>query len=696
MMVLTVFRTPFARVYVVIVGALFLVCQQFQAYADDRAELPKVTFDDVVSQRGMSRVWTDWLDQDKLIVHYTNRETRSRERRVLNLDGSFGPFLDPRGRWQALSGDGKFEVNYENRAWIITDLSSGEVKQIPEASQDASSYQPSFRGPRWSLTDRYVAIVETLVPSKISTDNPESSDELVPIRIVGAEASQSLISGSRVVIYDREHPSKVLSFEFADSPGRFVWDESDNLYFVTFGSSSGAPMTIIHQISSSSGSKSEQYRTAGIFQGLLPRLSPNGVDFALLLDADNRVWDDFQTIVLVDKKTGAETQRLLPSNSVTSLIGWSTDGEVLYAHVDQGGLTRIASIPRDGGEPRFLTKTRSHGFTNISPDGSKLAFNTTDGYGRVGIHVLDIESGDERLITMLVDPTLEYNLGEWETVQWKSTDNVSPFGWIVYPPDFDANKSYPLLVDLQGGGPGSRRGLYGSITAGVPGAYGPLEWHAWAALGYIVFIPDFRSSGVYSAESISARYESGEIAAIKDIEDIISGTRFLTDSKYIDKDRVALFGHSAGGRRAYLLLTQYDDFSVGILNEPVTPGPTSDFIFWSSGRNSGGYPVELLSLLYDGKLEDHPERYKTNFMMDAYKVDVPLLIMMGNEDLGGLTHTPYEVVFSILRENSVPTRFISFIEEGHNYSSSEAALVAFDEMHSWLSSHLSKDESDRQ
>ena len=104
----------------------------------------------------------------------------------------------------------------------------------------------------------------------------------------------------------------------------------------------------------------------------------------------------------------------------------------------------------------------------------------------------------------------------------------------------------------------------------------------------------------------------------------------------------------------------------------------------------GPYPKEVLRQAFGGALSDVPERYKDNMMFDSYRNKTPTLIMVGNEDLGGVAHLPSEVMYSILKENGVPTRMLKFPEEGHNYTRPESARFAFEEVHKWLETHMSK------
>ena len=80
-------------------------------------------------------------------------------------------------------------------------------------------------------------------------------------------------------------------------------------------------------------------------------------------------------------------------------------------------------------------------------------------------------------------------LGKVETVWYTSSyDQRRIQGWLVYPPNYDTAKKYPLLVENHGG-PISN---YGNRFSA--------ELQLYAAAGYIVFYPNPRGSTSYGEE----------------------------------------------------------------------------------------------------------------------------------------------------------------------------------------------------
>ncbi|NIR62060.1 MAG: alpha/beta fold hydrolase, partial [Gammaproteobacteria bacterium] len=242
-----------------------------------------------------------------------------------------------------------------------------------------------------------------------------------------------------------------------------------------------------------------------------------------------------------------------------------------------------------------------------------------------------------------------------------------------------------MLVDVHGGGGGSRLYLGAPLTLAV--APGPLEWHAWAASGYVVFVPDYRSTGDYGPDVIAARRRDGVFPALVDMTDVVTGVRHMIAQGYVDPTRVAVFGHSAGGPVAYNAVASSPSlFAAAVIHEGTPPDAASTSI-WSLATygedGMGALEVEL-----GAPMAKAPERYAADTMFDAARVDTPTLILMGGGPPGGMDHWPWEVVFAILRDRGTPARMLVFPEEGHVYASPDSARLAFEEMRAWLEAHM--------
>jgi dipeptidyl aminopeptidase/acylaminoacyl peptidase len=141
-------------------------------------------------------------------------------------------------------------------------------------------------------------------------------------------------------------------------------------------------------------------------------------------------------------------------------------------------------------------------------------------------------------------------------------------GTLVYPPDFDPKKKYPIWLFTYAGPhmPSVREGFGG----------GRLLDQALAASGIVVFRVDPRSASGQSAASAWTAYKQLGVRELKDLEAAVA---WLCQNPWADASRVGISGHSFGGFMAGFALTHSKVFSAGIASGPVTDWRLYDSIY---------------------------------------------------------------------------------------------------------------------
>ncbi len=171
---------------------------------------------------------------------------------------------------------------------------------------------------------------------------------------------------------------------------------------------------------------------------------------------------------------------------------------------------------------------------------------------------------------VLEDELDNYNLKNKQFFTFQTEDKLLLNGLMILPPDFDAQKKYPVLIHVYGG-PGSQ--LVRDNWAGRH-----YYWHQFLSQkGYIVVIADNRGTGARGAVFKKSTYlKLGE----HEVKDQIDLVKHLTNQTYIDKDRVGIWGWSYGGYMSSLLITLCADFyKLGIAVAPVSHWRFYDTIY---------------------------------------------------------------------------------------------------------------------
>jgi dipeptidyl aminopeptidase/acylaminoacyl peptidase len=228
---------------------------------------------------------------------------------------------------------------------------------------------------------------------------------------------------------------------------------------------------------------------------------------------------------------------------------WSPDGRHLYFTAGIGGATHLFRVAANGGPvEQITTGQRRINSLDIDPAFRRMAYTVGELDRPSDVYVADIDGRNERRLTdvhreFLAD--VELATRPSETVRWNSYDGTPVEGLLIYPHGYDPERgSYPLIV-MNHGGPHSASG-YGFN----------FKNHLFAAHGYFVFLPNFRSSTGYGDDFKWATWGGW---GNKDGEDVLSGVDHLIARHAIDRGRVGSTGHSYGGILTNWLITRYPD-----------------------------------------------------------------------------------------------------------------------------------------
>ncbi|MCF6269548.1 MAG: S9 family peptidase [Melioribacteraceae bacterium] len=160
------------------------------------------------------------------------------------------------------------------------------------------------------------------------------------------------------------------------------------------------------------------------------------------------------------------------------------------------------------------------------------------------------------------NPIVSYAVGETKLFSIKANDDSTDlFCRIIYPPNFDNEKKYPVIVYVYGG-PHVQL-VKNSWTRGRYAFW----FNYMAQQGYIVFTLDNRGSHNRGLEFEQAIHR--QLGTVE-IEDQMTGLEYLYSLPYVIPERVGVFGWSYGGFMATSLMTRTNGaFKVGVAGGAV-------------------------------------------------------------------------------------------------------------------------------
>lgn len=378
---------------------------------------------------------------------------------------------------------------------------------------------------------------------------------------------------------------------------------------------------------------------------------------------------DRNRIMIYDlqKKTTTEATRGLDQSADGAT--WLPDSKSLVFASDTKGTTQLFRIDRDGGGLKQLSKGQynwSH--QAISPNGKTAIVSYSSMIRPAELAVLDLGSANSRTLTGINDAIYaNLKLPKVEERWVKATDGEMIHNWVIYPPDFDPDKKYPLLTYCQGG------------PQGMIGQSFSYRWNfnLMASKGYVVVAPNRRGLPGFGQkwnDDISQDWGGQAMS------DILSSTDEMLAEPYIDEKRAGAVGASFGGYTVYWLMGHHEGrFATmiahcGVFNLESMYGSTEE-LFFANWELGGPY------------WEGHPSYEAFSPHKFAGKWDTPLLIIHNEKDFRVPIGQGIEA-FTAAQLQDVPSRFLYFPEEGHWVLGTQNGILWHRVFFEWLERSL--------
>ena len=288
--------------------------------------------------------------------------------------------------------------------------------------------------------------------------------------------------------------------------------------------------------------------------------------------------------------------------------------------------------------------------------------------------LLNLKNGKSTLVD---DPLKEWlgdtQFGKMEPWKFTASDGTVVDGYMCLPPDFDANKKYPLIVYYYGGTSPSNASFYHLYSPQV-----------FASRDYVVYVLNPSGTTGYGQE-YSARHVNawGKRTA----DEIIQGVKeFCKAHPFVNKDRIGCLGASYGGFMTQYLLTKTDIFHAAISHAGIS-NVTS---YW--GEGFWGYSYNSVAAAKSYPWTD-PELFtKQGSLFNADKIHTPLLLLHGTVD----TNVPIGEsiqLFNALKILGRDVEFITVQDENHIISNFNNKLSWHNTIMAWFAKWLQDDPS---
>ncbi|PNQ73670.1 S9 family peptidase [Hanstruepera neustonica] len=272
-------------------------------------------------------------------------------------------------------------------------------------------------------------------------------------------------------------------------------------------------------------------------------------------------------------------------------------------------------------------------------------------------------------LTQFENPFKSIQDVEKQVINYKRDDGLDLSATLYLPTNYEAGKKYPMIMwaypreykDKNSAGQNTSN----SNEFTYPYYGSPIYW---VTRGYVVL--DDASFPIVG--------EGDEEPNDSFIKQLVANGKAAIDAVdamgYIDRDRVAVGGHSYGAFMTANLLSHSNLFAAGIARSGAYNRTLTPFGFQSEERNYWEAPE-----IY----------YNMSPFMHADTMKTPLLLIHGEADNNSGTYPlQSERYFNALKGLGAPVRLVMLPRESHGYAAKESIMHMLWEQDQWLEEHV--------
>ncbi len=288
---------------------------------------------------------------------------------------------------------------------------------------------------------------------------------------------------------------------------------------------------------------------------------------------------------------------------------WTDDGRISFI-ADARGESAIYQVDAGTGDLRKIIGGGLMSQISFDADAKSAVALTVPPDSAGDLHSVDMTSG---AVAQLTDFNRKYfeehPPGKLEKFT-HSRDGFEIESRVLFPPDFNPELRYPLVLDIHGG----PHGVFSDSFSA--------QQQVLATAGYIVLAVNPRGSSTYGTDFMTAVL--GDWGG-EDYLDIMSAVDLVCERDYVDESRLGITGYSYGGFMSSWIIGHDTRFKAAVVGAPCinlsSMYGTSDIGVRFGEVQWGGNRWNAL----DAFLEHSPLTYAPN-------VETPVLLMHGEAD----------------------------------------------------------------
>lgn len=577
---------------------------------------------------------------------------------------TFGPREDKSPVWSPDGSQLAFvsdrEEGGKHQLYVIP-AQGGEARRLTE-------WKGGVSDPQWSPDGKSISFIGTDPETEeeeqrkkdrrdeIVADERIKFGRLVVIRSDGGEPRRISPEGAtHVMAYDWAPDGSGIAADMVPSP------KADDLFH-------GPAEIIFYPLHEHGESRVILRYPYGLAQ---PVWSPNGKTIAFRSKAGRVQVDD---VVWVVPAEGGEPRCLTGNYEGTAdSIAWAPDSREIRFVGYQNLWGALSTVNVETGQITSLLRSDQQesgsfeGEVSFDDAGRCFAVVWSSSDQPPNVWVGTVGDGIEQY-THLNERLAGYPFARSEALSWPSSDGMTIYGMLYRPLEFEAGKTYPMVVHIHGG----PAWLWSDRFMG--------NWHDWAQplaqRGYAVLL-------------VNPRGSTGRGAAFTDLEvndlggmeltDMMTGVDHVLGMGFVDPERLGVGGWSHGGYMTAWTVTQTDRFKCAVMGAGLSN--------LASDQGQNDVPRMNDDYFDQSAYQDimpYLQRSAVNFMRNAH---TPTLILHGEKDERVAVPQAWEM-YRGLKTMGVPTQFVTYPREPHGIAEREHQVDLLERVLAWYERYL--------
>ena len=356
-----------------------------------------------------------------------------------------------------------------------------------------------------------------------------------------------------------------------------------------------------------------------------PQYSPDGKYIAWQSMERDGYEADLNRLFIMNLETGEKRFVSKAFESNVDAFVWGADAKMIYFTGVWHGESQIYALDLANDSVKAIT-SGMYDYEGVALFGDKLIAKRHSMSMGDEIYTVALDGSTTQLTQENKQIYDQLEMGKVEGRWMKTTDGKQMLTWVIYPPQFDPNKKYPVIEYIYQG-PGDQY---------VPKTFRPYDWNmtSLAELGFIVVMVDGMGTSFRSRAFENVCYKNLKDAGLPDhIAWIKAAARKYP---YMDVDRVGIYGCSAGGQESTNAVLLYPDFYKAAYSACGCHDNRMDKIWWNELWL--GYPVG--------------DQYKEGSNVEnAHLLSRPLMLVVGELDDNVDPASTMQVVNALIKAN---------------------------------------------